>query len=116
MNFLSCTLEGNVARFNGAGITLSEELAAKGNKAKGKLELGIRPMYLEVHAEAVEGGVPAKVKAVEDLGSYKIVTAALNGEILRAKLPEGRPVPEEHAWLAFPPQWIKLFSDGRLVK
>ncbi len=116
MNFVECTLEGSTARFNGAGITLDEKLAEKGNKAKGKLQMGIRPMYLEVHAEAVDGGVPAKVKAVEDLGSYKIVTVALNGETLRAKLEEGRPVPEAHAWLVFPSQWIRLFADGYLVK
>ncbi|MEJ2037924.1 MAG: ABC transporter ATP-binding protein [Desulfosarcinaceae bacterium] len=116
MNLLDCTLEGNMARFNGAGITLDEELAAKGNKAEGKLTLGIQPLYLEVHAGPVEGGVPAKVKTVEDLGSYKIVTAALNGETLRAKLPEGGPVPEDHAWLVFPPQWVRLFAGGYLVR
>ncbi len=116
MNFLECSLEGNVARLNGASITLDEEMAAKGNKAKGKLELGIRPMYLEVHAGAVEGGFPAKVKAVEDQGSYKIVTVALNGETLRAKLPEGRQVPDDRAWLVFPPQWTRLFADGRLIQ
>lgn len=116
MNLLDCTLEGNIARFNGSGITLNEELAAKGKLAKGKLVLGIRPMYLEVHAGAVDGGIPAKVKTVEDLGSYKIVTVALNGETLRAKLPEGSPVPGKHAWLVFPPQWIRLFADGYLVK
>lgn len=116
MNLLECTLEGNKVRFNGAGITLNEEMAAKGRKAKGKLALGIRPMFLEVHDRSVEGGVPARVRAVEDLGSYKIVTLALNGETLRAKLPEGLPVPEDKAWLVFPPQWIRLFADGHLVK
>jgi glycerol transport system ATP-binding protein len=115
MNFMECTLEGNVARFNGASIALDEEMAAKGNKATGKLELGIRPMYLEVHAQAVEGGVATSVKSVEDQGNFKILTTALNGQILRARVAEGDPVPQERAWLVFPPQWIRLFADGYLV-
>jgi hypothetical protein len=32
-------------------------------------------MHLQIHASAVEGGVPVTLKAVEDQGSFKIVTA-----------------------------------------
>jgi glycerol transport system ATP-binding protein len=116
MNFVDCTLEGNVAQFDGASIPLDEEIAAKARSAQQKLELGIRPMYLEVHPQAVDCSVPATVKAVEDQGSYKIVTVALAGKILRARVPEGRPVPEGSAWLVFPPQWTRLFAGGRLVR
>ncbi|MCP4692802.1 MAG: ABC transporter ATP-binding protein, partial [Desulfobacterales bacterium] len=55
MNFMPCTLDGAMARVEGAGVRLSEEVAALGAKASGKLELGIRPLYLEVHEKAVEG-------------------------------------------------------------
>jgi glycerol transport system ATP-binding protein len=72
-------------------------------------------MYLEVHGQAVEGGIPARVKSVEDQGSFKILTVSLAGNILRARLPENQPVPEDQAWLKFPPQWTKLFADERLV-
>jgi glycerol transport system ATP-binding protein len=115
MNFLACTLDGNTARIDGARIVLDEDTAALGNKAKGKLELGIRPMYLEVHAQSIDGGIPASVRTVEDQGSFKIVTVNLTGHILRARLPEGQSVPESEAWLRFPPQWTKLFADGYLV-
>jgi len=115
MNFLSCRLEGNVAKVDGASILLDPEVAAKGQKAQGKLEVGIRPMYLELNATPVEHGVPVEVKAVEDQGSYKIVIVTLAEKTLRAKLPDGKPVPEGKAWAVFPPQWTKLFSDGRLV-
>jgi glycerol transport system ATP-binding protein len=116
MNFLSCTLEGNTARIDGAGIELDEDTAVLGNKAQGELELGIRPMYLEVHTQSVKGGIPASVKTVEDQGSFKIVTVNLAGHTLRARLPEGKSVSENEAWLRFPTQWTKLFADGRLVK
>lgn len=116
MNFLECTIEGNEARVDGAGIVLNEETAAMGRRARGKLELGIRPMYLEVHAGSGDGMVKAKVKGVEDLGSYRIVALALEGQTLKARLPEDKPVPEGEVWLGFPPQWTRLFADGRLIK
>ena len=115
MNFLTCTLEGITARVDGANIVIDDEMAALGQKAQGKLEIGIRPMFLEVSAQAVENGIPAKVKAVEDQGSYKILTVDLAGNTLRARLPEGRTVPQNKAWLRFPTRWTKLFADGRLV-
>ena len=116
MNFLDCTLDGNVARCNGARIPLADDLAAKGRNAKGKLELGIRPMHLKLSSEAVEGGVSVNVKTVEDLGNYRIVNVTLDGNVLRARVPEGEPIPEDTAWLVFPPEWTRLFSDGRLIK
>jgi glycerol transport system ATP-binding protein len=116
MNFLDCTLEGHVARCNGARIVLDAAVASRGRAAKGKLALGIRPMHLKLSAEAIEGGVPAKVKAVEDQGSCRIVSVTLAGKTLRARLPEGAPVPGDRAWLVFPPEWTRLFADGRLVE
>jgi len=115
MNFLTCTVEGNTARVDGAGIVLDDNTAALGQKAQGKIEIGIRPMHLGVHADAVDGGIPAAVKSVQDQGSFKILTVNMAGHTLRARLPEGQTVPANEAWLRFPPQWTKLYADGRLV-
>ena len=115
MNFLDCTLAGNTAQVDGAGIVLDDETAALGQKAQGKMEIGIRPMYLEVHNEFVEGALPAAVKSVQDQGSFKILTVNMAGQTLRARLPEIQAVPSDRAWLRFPKRWTKLFVDGRLV-
>ena len=115
MNFLSCTLESNMARIDGAGIELDEETASLGRKAQGNLEIGIRPIYLEVYIQPVEKSIPAKVTAVQDQGSFKIISFALESNILRAKIPAGQTIPQNEAWLKFPRQWTKLFADGHLV-
>ncbi len=115
MNFIPCTLDGAVARVDGADIRLNEEVAAMGGNASGKLELGIRPVYLEVHDEAVDGAAPAKVKSVEDQGSFKILTVALGDAVLRARLAENRIPPEKEAWIRFPEKWTRLFLNERLV-
>ena len=116
MNFLDCTLEGNVAQCDGARIPLAEDVAAKGRNAQGKIELGIRPMHLQLSSVAVDGGVPGNIKSVEDQGSHRIVNVTLDGKILRVRMAEGEPIPEGTAWLVFPPEWTRLFADGRLVK
>ncbi|MGD9311029.1 MAG: ABC transporter ATP-binding protein [Desulfosarcina sp.] len=116
MNFLDCRIEGNVAHCNGARIDLGDAMAAKGKDVRGKLELGIRPMHLKVFAEAIEGSVPATVKSIEDQGSYRIVNVSLAGKTLRARLPEGGRLAEGQVWLIFPPEWTRLFADGRLVR
>ena len=102
MNLLECTLDGNMARVDGLGIALSEETAGKGHKSKGKLQLGIRPMHLEVHGEPGEGRVEARVKMVEDLGSYKIVTLTLAEKIVKARVLEDHPIRKRSglAWLS----------------
>lgn len=116
MNFLPCTIEGNVARVNGASIMLDEKTASKAVGLQGELELGIRPMYLKVHANEVADSVAARVKSVEDQGSCKVMTISLGDQTLKARLAEQDAVPDGQAWLTFPKQWTKLFADERLVK
>jgi glycerol transport system ATP-binding protein len=115
MNFLACTLDGNIAWVEGTRIVLDDGTAALAHNAQGKMEIGIRPTYLEVHTESVQDGIPVTVKAVDDQGSFKIVTVNMAGHTLRARLPEEQAVPSHEAWLRFPKQWTKLFTDERLV-
>jgi len=116
MNFLPCTLEGQNARVDDVTIALDPQTAARGAEASGVLELGIRPLHLEVHDAPVDGGIPVLLNSVEDQGSFKILTVAFNGHIVRARIPEGHPIPENNAWLKFPPQRTKLFADARLIR
>lgn len=115
MNFLACRLEGNIAHVNGASIELSPATAELALKAKGALELGIRPMHLQVHNTELAGAVPVSVKSLEDRGSSKIATLALNGQTVQARISDEQPAPEEKAWLSFPVQWTRIFADGRLL-
>ncbi|HPV48214.1 MAG TPA: ABC transporter ATP-binding protein [Smithellaceae bacterium] len=116
MNFLSCKVEGNKVFIDGTAITLDEKTAAAATKISGEIELGIRPKYLEISPSPVGNALAGVVKSVEDLGSYKIVTAAFNGKTLYARLPEGAPVAVGKAWIAFPPDKIKLYTNERLVR
>ena len=116
MNFLACALDGNSARIAGMDIPLDAATAEKARGKTGKLELGIRPMYLGIHSNPGDYQVKADIRMVEDQGNYRIVTLKMGGQTLKASLSEDRPIPEKTAWLSFPTQWTRLFVDGWLIK
>ncbi|MDJ0783088.1 MAG: ABC transporter ATP-binding protein [Desulfosarcinaceae bacterium] len=116
MNFLPCTVAEGGAQVAGGRIALDPATFSLAQNATGELQVGIRPMYLELHDTAVANGLQASVSLVEDQGNCKIVTVQLNGTTLRARLPEEKPAPGERVWLVFPPQHTKLFADGRLLQ
>jgi len=116
MNFLACKLDGNIAYVDGAGIRLDKKTADAAQKARGVMEIGIRPKYLEISSGPRENALPAIVKSCEDLGSYRIIKILLGEKILHARLPEDAAVSAGKAWVFFPPQKTKLYADGRLVR
>ncbi|MGF6227053.1 glycerol transport system ATP-binding protein [Inquilinus ginsengisoli] len=111
INLLPCTVDQGAAVVDGARIPLSNSALAGIEQATGKLELGIRPEFLEI----ADSGIPATVTAVEDLGTHLIVTLRLGTASVKAKVGEGRGVPADAAYLRFPPERTLLYADGRLV-
>jgi len=116
MNFLPCAIDGDRALVGGFAIPLPASVADTGRRASGELEIGIRPMYLEVNARPADGSVSARIKSVEDQGNYRIVTLTLGPHLLRARVEEGVPLPDGEAWVRFPPEKIRLFADQRWIK
>lgn len=116
MNFLPCKLEGDKALVPGGSIQVSEAAANMANCLAGKLELGIRPMFLKLHSQECAGCLPGKVVLVEDQGSGKIVTVAIDGQELKAWLHEGETPPPGACWVEFPVERTRLFHNGKLVK
>ncbi|HXH02252.1 MAG TPA: ABC transporter ATP-binding protein [Candidatus Competibacteraceae bacterium] len=116
MNFLPCRLDGHCALVDGQRIPLADGVAARAAGAT-RLELGIRPEFLQLAERPEDGTLPVLVHQVEDLGNFKIVTVQLGGRHeLRVKLPEDRPVANGRAWLRFPPEWTRLYADALLVE
>ncbi|WP_339802115.1 ABC transporter ATP-binding protein [uncultured Marinobacter sp.] len=79
------------------------------------LRLGIRPEFIGL-GEAGPDTCPAIVEDVEDLGTYQILTARLEGQALKARLPEDTRVERgQTVHLNFPSRWLKLYVDEYLV-
>jgi len=116
MNFMDCTVQGNLAKVNDFEIPINEKNAAlAGNIQDKKLEMGIRPMYLQVIKEPVAGSISANVTDVEDQGNCKIITAQMGKNLLRARVPEGTSIDKGNCHLFFPPEKTKFFADGKLI-
>jgi glycerol transport system ATP-binding protein len=117
MNFLPVQGDASGITVEGTSVVLNGPVAAQALGAKGRLELGIRPEFLGLASSRTEGAVPGELRAVRDLGNFKLVTAGLGPHTLTAKLDEDAAVPtEREVWLRFPPERTMLYADGELVR
>lgn len=117
MNLIDVRAEEDGVGFGDLHLPLASGLAARlPDLAASRLQLGIRPEFVQVTGEATAGGMQAEVVRVEDLGTYKILTLRLQEHLLKARLPEDHPIPKGQAWVSFPAQWLMLYADDRLVE
>lgn len=80
------------------------------------IKLGIRPEFIKVHPEPVEGGMEARVDHAQDLGTYSIVYLTLGSMALKARIEEDQVTPTGKAWLRFPDERLGLYVDEYRVE
>ncbi|MEZ5657627.1 MAG: ABC transporter ATP-binding protein [Burkholderiaceae bacterium] len=110
MNLLPCQADADGIWLHGRRVPLAD--AAVARELPGKLQLGIRPEFVQVARE----GWPASVLSVADAGRFRIVELDLAGDRLRMLIPEGQPVPERETGLRFVPEYTHLYQDGWIVE
>src|SRR5690606_28957789 len=111
MNLVDVQAEQHSVRFGELSLGLSDSLSAVLPTLTGKrLQLGIRPEFVHVAEEQGAGAMHAEVVRTEDLGTYKVLTFCLEGQLLKARLPEDQAVPQGYAWVSFPGQWLMLYA------
>jgi glycerol transport system ATP-binding protein len=113
MNLLETTLDKDAALIGNQRIPLDAKRVAAAKAKPGSVKLGIRPEFLEV--SAAQDGVPAEIHSVEDLGNYKIVTASVAGQSVKAKLSEDENVNLGAGFLRFPPEHTYLYINDERV-
>jgi glycerol transport system ATP-binding protein len=62
------------------------------------------------------GGLPVRIRDIEDLGNYRIATVSLGEHRLRVHLSEDQEIASESASLSFAPEWTRLYVDEVLVQ
>lgn len=107
MNVLPCTLQDSQLIVFGNRI----DLTCKPGVSPHKLELGIRPEYVELTADR---GIPVRVKAVEDVGKHIVVRTQLEDQEINVIVPEGGSIPE-NARVWFDPSKIGIYQDSKLL-
>lgn len=110
MNLLPCEMNGNVARIGEHSLELRHGLHA--NKTAEKTEVGIRPEFVKLGGAGE--GLPLHVRAVEDVGRYRILRGEMDGIALNAIVGEGESVPETPTAI-FDLEQTNLYADSWLV-
>ena len=111
MNILPCRIDNGNALVGEARIPLDKS----GQRLSGQYEIGIRPEFINFCDQPGTGVHQVEVREVEDLGNCRIVTAQFAGHQLKIKADEDQAIPEGQAFIEFPPQWLKIYADGRLI-
>ena len=103
MNLLPAEVRGDRAIVGGLEIPLGARYAPVSGA-----QIGIRPEYVTLSSE---GGIPARIVRVEDVGRHRIVRAEVAGRPVDAILPEGLPIDASADRLTFTPDRINVYVD-----
>jgi glycerol transport system ATP-binding protein len=107
MNFLPCHIEGRTAWVSGEAIALAHAYAPKPGQ---KIELGIRPDFVTIHADS--SGHRVRVTRIDDLGRTRIARVMLDSHPLAATMPNGVEVDTDNVSITFDPARICIYGDG----
>lgn len=112
MNFLPAQLQAGGLRVGGQALPgPARELP------EGPLQLGVRPEYLSVVTEGTPGALPCVVDKVQDIGTYQLLTARLDGQPLKARVApaETLPAPGATVWLQVVGPHTCFYRDEQLL-
>lgn len=113
MNLLPCKAEGDRLWLGEQSLALPPALAKTLGGVGKPLTLGVRPEFVQVAAEGE--AFDTEVLRMEDLGTVKILTARLGGELIKAKLGEHDTVVTGRTRLRFVPERTMYYADGHRV-
>jgi glycerol transport system ATP-binding protein len=111
MNFLPAQATSGELRI--AGTTLS----AARSLPDGDIKLGVRPEYVRLAAQGMPGALPAQVTQLQDIGTYLMLTATIDGQPVKARLsPETqRPQAGDTVWLQMLGEHTCFYKNEELV-
>ncbi len=113
MNFLPADSHGDQLEI--AGHRLPQTTAR--TVPPGSLQIGIRPEYLRLSTAGAAGALPFIAERIQDIGTHVMLTAALNGHAVKARLDPAAPLPQpgENVWLQVMGTHTCLYVNDELV-
>ncbi len=106
MNLFPCRVQDGVALV--AGERLPLERPPDVPSGVESLQLGVRPEFIRFDPQ----GMPVEVRAVADIGRYRIVDAALHGLEFKIYCAEGVEIPGSDPRVRFDPGHSCVYADG----
>ncbi|QDQ25390.1 ABC transporter ATP-binding protein [Chitinimonas arctica] len=114
MNLLPCELNGDSIRLGEQSLSLEKPLATRLAQVGQALTLGVRPEFIRLAAPGATA-LDAEVVKLEDLGTVKLLTVQLAGQLLRVKLGEHESVAGPRVRLDFDPARTMYYAAGQRV-
>jgi len=113
MNFLAADVAGDKLELAGRHLPLPAGRALP----DGALKLGIRPEYLDLASPGAPGAVPARVRQVQDVGTHLMLSAEVQGTVLKARLGVEwlKLAPGDEVWLQLLGQHTCFYVNEELV-
>jgi glycerol transport system ATP-binding protein len=111
MNFLSAKSANGALEVAGTPLVPTRELP------QGALKIGIRPEYLRLSNAGAAGAVPAVVKQVQDVGTHAMLSAQVDGSVIKVRLhsDEQPPAVGDTVWLRVLDAHTCYYKDEELV-
>ncbi|WP_442108808.1 ABC transporter ATP-binding protein [Pseudomonas sp. NUPR-001] len=117
MNLIDVQPQPGGVGFAGVHLPLPEALQAHlARIPEARVQVGIRPEFVHLREAPFDDAFSVEVVDVEDLGTYRILTVALQGVTLKVRLGEDRTVPAQQAWISFPAQWLMVYVNDELLE
>tara|TARA_Y100000590_G_scaffold429596_1_gene542311 strand:+ start:78 stop:1151 length:1074 start_codon:yes stop_codon:yes gene_type:complete len=93
-------------------IKTSSNLSKIKNK---KVKLGIRSEFIKIAENQNDNIIKVNLNRVEDFGNFKLITADMNGNIVKSKVDREKPISSGELSLYFPPDKCCVYYDEKLV-
>lgn len=110
MNFFDVTIEENMVKLGTNEITLKEKF----KDLNGKIELGIRPEFINLTNN--KDDIKIDITRVEDVAHHKIVRAKLRETNVDIIVPENTTITEDMTYMNFKTENINIYKDSWLVE
>ncbi len=81
----------------------------------GRLEIGVRPEFVQLAPAGAPGGVLVEIGKVSDAGRYRVIEAWAGEHRIYFLAADRDEVPQGRAHLAFDPAMTRLYADGWLA-
>ena len=113
MNIVPAEVGGREAVVGGHRIALQRSY--DGLPAGAKIEIGVRPEFVEVAAPA-PGLLTAKIERIDDLGRVRFARVRIGDVKCAARVPNVFSIPDSDAGLIFDPGRVHIYADSRLIE
>ncbi|WP_432721721.1 ABC transporter ATP-binding protein [Jeongeupia wiesaeckerbachi] len=115
MNLCPLSLAGEVATLGGQPLALPETTLRTLRGAGGEIRLGIRPEFVRLAVAGDAGAVRARVVQLQSLGNSLLLSASVDGQLVRARLAPETRLSGDEVWLRLAsPETLYFSNDVRI--